>query len=40
MVLEAYCAKQGWSFELIKDLGECKPRWNELLLACQIWKGN
>ena len=21
MVLEAYCAKQGWSFELIKDLG-------------------
>jgi excisionase family DNA binding protein len=22
MVLEAYCAKQGWSFELIKDLGK------------------
>ena len=21
MVLEAYCARQGWSFELIKDLG-------------------
>jgi predicted site-specific integrase-resolvase len=21
MVLEAYCAKQGWSYELIKDLG-------------------